>query len=282
MFMPLLAATVMMTADEIRLWPGDAPGALGKAAKDVPTLTPFLPANPSGAAVVVCPGGGYGMLAGHEGKDYALWLNRLGVTVYVLKYRLGSDGYRHPSMLFDAARAIRTVRARAKEWGIDPKKIGIMGSSAGGHLASTAVTHFDSGNANSSDPIEKASSRPDFGILCYAVISMGPVGHSGSKENLLGKNPDPKLVEDLSNELRVTAQTPPCFVWSTADDPVVPVENSLLFVEACRKFKVPVELHVYESGPHGIGLTGPPDSDKLHPWTHELARWLRSHDWAGK
>ena len=220
------------------------------------------------------------MLADHEGNDYAVWLNRLGVSAFVLKYRLGSNGYRHPVMLWDAARALRTVRSRASEWNIDPTKIGIMGSSAGGHLASTLMTHFDAGNSSSSDPIERVSSRPDFGILCYAVISFGKFGHEGSKENLLGKNPDPKLVEDLSNELRVTSATPPSFVWSTADDPVVPVENSLQFVAACHAAKVPVDLHVYESGPHGIGLQGKPDSDHLHPWTTELARWLKFHTWS--
>jgi len=278
MLLTLVAA--MMISDPIRLWSGQAPGALGTADKDIPTITPYIPAHPCGSAIVVCPGGGYGMLADHEGNDYAVWLNRLGVSAFVLKYRLGSNGYRHPVMLWDAARALRTVRSRASEWNIDPTKIGIMGSSAGGHLASTLMTHFDAGNSSSSDPIERVSSRPDFGILCYAVISFGKFGHEGSKENLLGKNPDPKLVEDLSNELRVTSATPPSFVWSTADDPVVPVENSLQFVAACHAAKVPVDLHVYESGPHGIGLQGKPDSDHLHPWTTELARWLKFHTWS--
>ncbi len=279
MSLTLLAATLLI-ADPIRLWTGDAPGALGKAEKDIPTLTPYLPQKPSGAAMIICPGGGYGMLAPHEGKDYALWLNRFGITAFVLKYRLGSHGYRHPAMLWDAARAVRTVRHRASDWGIDPKKIGIMGSSAGGHLASTMITHFDAGDSKAADPIDRESSRPDMGILCYAVISMGPMSHGGSRENLLGRTPDPKLLESLSNENMVTAQTPPTFLWSTADDGAVPVENSLLFAAACRKFKVPVELHVYESGPHGIGLQGKPDADNLHPWTVELARWLKSRGWA--
>lgn len=279
MLTTLIAATIMQETI-FRLWEGDAPGALGKAEKDTPTLTAYIPAKPSGTAIIICPGGGYGMLAGHEGKDYALWLNRLGVTAFVLKYRLGSDNYRHPAMLNDAARATRLVRSRAKDWGVDPKKIGIMGSSAGGHLASTLLTHFDAGNAQSTDPIEKASSRPDFGILCYAVISFGKYAHVGSRENLIGKNPDPELVKNLSNELQVTPNTPPTFLWSTADDDAVPVGNSLAFAEACRANKVPVELHVYESGPHGIGLQGKPDSDTLHPWTAALARWLKSRGWA--
>lgn len=279
MLATLIAAT-MMQGTTIRLWDGDAPGALGKADKDVPTLTTYIPSKPCGTAVVVCPGGGYGMLAGHEGKDYALWLNRLGITAFVLKYRLGSDNYRHPAMLNDAARALRIVRARSQEWGIDPKKIGIMGSSAGGHLASTLLTHFDAGKPDSSNAIERVSSRPDFGILCYAVISFGKFAHVGSRENLIGKNPDPELVKFLSNELQVTPQTPPTFLWSTADDQAVPVENSLLFAEALRANKVPLDLHVYESGPHGIGLQGKPDADNLHPWTEALARWLKGRGWA--
>ena len=222
-------------AEPIRLWDGDAPGALGKEDHDVPTLTPYLPASDkaSGTAIVVCPGGGYGGLAGHEGEGYAKWLADNGVAAFVLKYRLGSKGYRHPVMLGDASRAIRLVRSKAADWKLDPKRIGIMGSSAGGHLASTAVTHFDAGKADASDAIEKQSSRPDFGILCYAVISMQDgVTHSGSKRNLLGDKPDPALVELLSNEKQVTKETPPCFVWSTQEDKAVPVMNSLQFVMA--------------------------------------------------
>lgn len=279
MLTTLIAAT-MMQLTPFRLWKDDAPGALGKADQDVPTLTPYIPAKQNGTAIVVCPGGGYGMLADHEGKDYALWLNRLGITAFVLKYRLGSNGYRHPSMLNDAARALRTVRAQAKGWGIDPNKIGIMGSSAGGHLASTLLTHFDAGNSGASNVVDRMSSRPDFGILCYAVISFGKFAHVGSRENLIGKTPTSELVKDLSNELQVTAQTPPTFLWSTADDQAVPVENSLLFAEALRAHKVPFDLHVYESGPHGIGLQGKPDSDNLHPWTAALAKWMKSRGWA--
>jgi len=276
----LFAAVLMTSTDTIRLWPGDAPNALGKADKDIPTLTLYKPATANGTAIVVCPGGGYGALADHEGAGYALWFNRLGITAFVLKYRLGSDGYRHPTMLLDASRALRTVRARAKEWGIKPDAIGIIGSSAGGHLASTLLTHFDGGKADSSDEIEGVSSRPDFGILCYAVITMGPLTHSGSKANLLGNNPDPALVKSLSNETMVTPQTPPCFVWHTVEDTVVPVENSIMFAEALRKAKVPYELHLYEKGNHGIGLAGPPDSNNLHPWTHDLAHWLKERGWA--
>jgi acetyl esterase/lipase len=263
---PLLAAV----GDALLLWPEGAPGALGEADKDKPTLTPYLadPAKATGASIVVCPGGGYGGLAGHEGRDYALWLNDLGVSAFVLKYRLGSHGYRHPRMVEDAARAVRLVRSKASEWAVDPKRVGIMGSSAGGHLASTLLTHFDAGNAGAKDPVEGQSSRPDLGILCYPVITLGEFTHQGSKRNLLGENPTPELVKLLSNELQVTAQTPPTFVWHTAEDQAVPVQNALLFAEALARNKVPFDLHVYEKGRHGIGLANG------HAWTKDLAFWL--------
>ncbi len=218
----------------IPLWPDGAPGALGTNAPDVPTLTPYFPdpTNRTGAAMVICPGGGYAHLAPHEGNDYALWLNQHGVTCFVLKYRLGLNGYHYPAEFEDVTRAMRLVRARAEEWKIDPHRIGIMGSSAGGHLASTLLTHFDSGNTNSNDPIEQQSSRPDLGILCYAVITMGEYTHQGSKQYLLGKHPPSKLVKLLSNELQVKTNTPPCFIWCTYEDKTVPMENSLMFAGA--------------------------------------------------
>lgn len=198
MKLPALATAMLATAvtllaqpkDAFPLWAGSPPGALGTdPVKDIPTLTPFFPAadKATGGAVVVCPGGGYGGLASHEGRDYALWLNQHGIAAFVLKYRLGSAGYRHPVMMGDLKRAVRYVRAKAADWKLDPKRIGVMGSSAGGHLASTAVTHFDTGKGDAPDPIERASSRPDLGILCYPVITMGPNTHNGSKNNLLGK-----------------------------------------------------------------------------------------------
>ncbi len=260
------------------LWPDGAPGALGTADKDIPTLTPYWPdpAKATGAAIVICPGGGYGGLASHEGADYARFLNESGIAGFVLKYRLGSAGYRHPVMLEDAARAVRTVRARAEEWKLDPHHIGIMGSSAGGHLASTLVTHFDAGKPDSADPIERVSSRPDIGILCYAVITMGEYTHRGSRENLLGKNPSAELIRELSNELQVTKDTPPCFIWHTYDDNAVPVENSLHFAEALRKAGVPFDLHIYQKGPHGLGLgTREWNPEKRHPWTRDLVYWLK-------
>ncbi|HTY86390.1 MAG TPA: alpha/beta hydrolase [Candidatus Acidoferrum sp.] len=261
----------------VPLWPGDAPGARGNTTNDIPTLTPYLPdpTNATGAAMVICPGGGYAHLAPHEGNDYALWLNQHGVAGFVLKYRLGSSGYRHPAMLQDAGRAVRLVRARAADWKIDPQRVGIMGSSAGGHLASTLLTHFDPGNPAAADPVERQSSRPDLGILCYAVITLGDLSHKGSRENLLGTNPPPELVKSLSNELQVTTNTPPCFLWCTYEDKTVPMENSLLFAEALRKNQVPFDLHIYQKGRHGLGLNNQPPFTNPHPWANDCLFWLK-------
>ena len=277
----VLSRAEMQTA--IPLWPAGAPGARGTNATDIPTLTPYLPdgTNATGAAMVICPGGGYGGLAPHEGNDYALWLNRHGVTCFVLKYRLGSHGYRHPAMLNDAARAVRWVRAHADDYKIDVKRVGIMGSSAGGHLASTLLTHFDAGDTNSADAVERQSSRPDLGILCYAVISMGEFTHQGSKDNLLGKNPPPELVKLLSNELQVTPSTPPCFLWTTFEDTVVPMENTMMFAEALRKNHVPFDLHIYEKGGHGMGLKDKPPFAHPHPWAGDCLFWLKQRGFAG-
>jgi acetyl esterase/lipase len=282
-----LAAFLLTTAalhaaplEPVLLWPNGAPGALGDKDQDKPTLTAFLPApeKATGAAIVVCPGGGYGGLAPHEGAGYAEWLAQNGIAGIVLKYRLGSGGYRHPIELGDAARAMRLTRAKAAEWKIDPKRVGIMGSSAGGHLASTMLTHFDAGKPGDADPVEQLSSRPDLGVLCYAVISMGPNTHGGSKENLLGKDPKPELVELLSNEKQVTKETPPCFVWSTMEDTAVKVENSLDFAAALRRAGVAFDLHVYEKGPHGIGLSSGGNgvaAGDVHPWAKDLLFWLK-------
>jgi acetyl esterase/lipase len=262
----------------IPLWPDGAPGALGTASNDIPTLTAYgcAPTNATGAAMVICPGGGYAHLAPHEGNDYALWLNQHGVTCFVLKYRLGSSGYHHPAMLNDAARAVRWVRAHADDYKIDPHRIGIMGSSAGGHLAATLLTHFDAGDTNAADVVERQSSRPDLGILCYAVISMGEFTHKGSKENLLGSNPSSELVELLSNEMQVTTNTPPCFLWTTFEDKTVPMENTMLFADALRKNHVPFDLHVYEKGGHGMGLKDKPPFAHPHPWAADCLFWLKA------
>lgn len=280
-------ATFAATANtEIPLWPNGTPGALGKDAKDIPTLTVFLPKSETPtAAMVVCPGGGYGGLAPHEGHDYALWLNEQGIAAFVLKYRLGSAGYRHPAMLQDAARAIRTVRARASEWNVSSNRVGIIGSSAGGHLTSTLLTHFNSSfnkPADSTDPIDAVSCRPDLGVVCYPVITMdGPSVHSGSRKNLLGEDPSPELVSELSNQLHVTKDTPPTFIWHTAEDKGVKVENSLLFAEALAKAGVPFEIHVYEKGAHGLGLGSKNyDPAKWLEWTHDCNIWLKAHGFA--
>lgn len=263
------------------LWSGDAPGALGQAAKDIPTMTVFLPSpeKATGAAMVIFPGGGYAGLADHEGSQYARWFNELGLAGLVVKYRLGSAGYRHPAMLQDAARAVRTARARAEEWKLDPQRIGVIGSSAGGHLASTLMTHWDRGNPTAADAIERQSSRPDLVILCYPVVSMSqPFTHRGSRANLLGDHPSPELQRELSAELRVSTNTPPCFIWSTADDRTVPVENSLTLALALSKVGVPFDLHIYAHGPHGIGLGNKTfDQSKFHPWTRECELWLRQN-----
>ena len=272
---PLLRADVL---PEFPLWPNGAPGALGTGTNDVPTLTPYLadPAIATGGCVVVCPGGGYGGLASHEGPDYALFLNTHGVTAFVLKYRLGSAGYRHPIMLQDAARAVRVVRSRWGDYKIDPRRIGIMGSSAGGHLASTLLTHFDLGAAEAADPIDKVSSRPDLGILCYPVITMEAYGHAGSRENLLGKFPTADLINLLSNEKQVSPGTPPTFLWHTVEDQAVPVRNSMEFAAALQRSGVAFDLHIYQQGRHGIGLQAkPPGFEGAHPWASDLVYWLK-------
>jgi acetyl esterase/lipase len=267
----------------LRLWKGDAPGAKGTQDSDIPTITlyPAAKDKATGAAFVVCPGGGYGGLAGHEGEPVAKWLNTLGVTSVVLKYRLGSHGYRHPVELGDVQRAIRTVRANSSEWGVDPKRIGVLGFSAGGHLASSAATHFDAGDPKAADPVDQLSCRPDLAILIYPVITMtDPFTHGGSRQNLLGDKPDSQLIDLMSNEKQVTPQTPPCFLVHTADDGAVPVENSLNFAAACRKNHVPVELHVFEHGPHGFGLGG--NDPVLSTWPADAARWLERHGFTKK
>jgi acetyl esterase/lipase len=257
------------------LWPSGAPGAQGDADADKPTLFPYVvPAGRgTGTAVVVCPGGGYQNLSMEkEGSDIARWLNSLGVSAFVLRYRLGPK-YHHPIELGDAQRAIRTLRAKAADYRLSPDRIGIMGFSAGGHLASSAGTHFDAGDSAAADPIDRLSSRPDFLILCYPVISFLNYTHQGSKLNLLGGNPDPKLVESMSSEMAVTAQTPPTFLFHTNADTGVPPENSVLFYMALRKAGVPAELHIYERGPHGVGLA--PTDEALSNWPQRLATWMR-------
>lgn len=259
------------------LWPDGAPEAKGDEPNDKPTLTVYLPdkVKATGAAVCICPGGGYGNLAmDHEGHQIARWFNSMGVAGFIVDYRHRGKGYGHPAPLEDAQRAIRTVRARAGEWGVDPEKIGVMGFSAGGHLASTAGTHFDAGSVESDDPIQRVSCRPDFLILCYPVIMFDEEQtHRGSQRNLLGENPDPDLVRSLSNEKQVTPETPPTFLFHTDEDKGVPPENSVQFYLALRKAKVPAEMHVYRQGRHGVGLA--PGAPGTGNWPKQCEDWMR-------
>lgn len=256
------------------LWPDGAPHANGSNDEDCPALIPYLVEGYNKAAVIVCPGGGYGMRADHEGEPIALWLNSLGVSAFVLRYRVAP--YSYPCALLDAQRAVRYVRNHAQSMNIDAKKIGILGFSAGGHLAATASTHYDDGNANAVDLIERESSRPDLLVLCYPVITMKPpYMHEGSRINLLGHEPSAELVELMSNELQVTSNTPPAFLWHTSDDPVF-VENSLLFASALSKHKVPFDLHIYEKGRHGLGLAE--GDEHVSNWTDVCAIWLKRNN----
>lgn len=264
------------------LWEaGKVPMAKGTTPRDIPDITPYLPKDKTDkmAAVVIFPGGGYtGLADGHEGKDYAQFLNLHGVAAFVVHYRLGSAGYRHPVMLTDAARAVRHVRANAEKYGVDPAKIGVMGSSAGGHLAATILTKFDAGNASAEDPIDKVSSRPDFGILCYPVITMKRgVTHQGSCDNLLGRNATDEQKNELSAELHVTPQTPKCFIWHTAADTTVPIENSLLFASALGKNKVPFSMYILQNGQHGLGLKAQFPYSNALPWADALVYWLKEN-----
>jgi acetyl esterase/lipase len=262
----------------LNLWPAKAPYAKGDSPEDTPAVQVFLPqshsAKPSGASIVVCPGGGYGMRAPHEGPDVGKWLAKNGVTAFVLRYRLGSKGYHHPVEMTDASRAVRVVRHHAKGWNLDPNRIGILGFSAGGHLASTVATHFDEGDKSSPDPVDLESSRPDLQILIYPVITMAPNkktsgGHDGSRKNLFGpdKASDAALIELLSNEKHVTAKTPPAFLVHTTEDTAVPVSNSDDYAAALKKHNVEVEYVRTEKGKHGFGLQ--------EFWTKACVEWLR-------
>ncbi|WNS44301.1 alpha/beta hydrolase [Paenibacillus sp. MMS20-IR301] len=263
--------------ETLLLWPEGAPHALGTGDEDRPAVTPYLVDGKHNAAIVICPGGGYGMRAEHEGAPVARWLNTLGISAFVLRYRVAP--YRYPAALQDAQRALKTIRHRAEEFGIDPGRLGILGFSAGGHLASTAGVLYDQGNPDHRDPVEHQSSRPDCLILCYPVISMRDgVTHEGSKTNLLGEAPDEQLVKRLSSELQVTAETPPVFLWHTADDASVPVENSLQFAAALGRHNVPYDLHVYAHGIHGLGLAE--EEPHTKSWSEACASWLQLNRFA--
>lgn len=277
-----LILSLLIAADpkEVPLWGEKIPGPTSMDAKNIPTLTTHLAEKPNGTAVVVCPGGGYsGRAIDHEGKQIAAWLTERGVHAFILKYRTAQESKITPPLqpgpMLDVQRAIRTVRSKAKDHGIDPKKIGVWGFSAGGHLASTAATHFDAGKPDAEDPLDKMSCRPDFAILAYPVISMQTgVTHGGSRNNLLGPKPDEKLVEFYSNEKHVTKETPPTFLFHTAEDKAVVPENSKRFYESLKKNGVECQMYIDDKGPHGIGLgkgLKPPSA-----WPEQLEAWLKA------
>ncbi len=268
--------------EEVPLWAAGAPDRLGDGEPDRPRLVvfPAPPETATGAAVIVCPGGGYhGLAMDYEGFEVAQWLNRHGVTGFVLRYRLSP--YRHPVPLGDAQRALRLVRGRAAEWGVDPARLGMLGFSAGGHLTASAGTHFDGGNPDAADPVERLSCRPDFLILIYPVITFKPpYGHEGSGKNLLGESPDPALLDLLANDERVTRETPPSFLVHSTADTAVPSENSLLFYMALKRAGVSAEMHIYSHGEHGYGM-GRCDA-VLSTWTDHCIDWMRGLGLLGK
>ncbi|MCR2807497.1 alpha/beta hydrolase [Paenibacillus soyae] len=255
-----------------RLWTHDAPLAQGSNEEDIPKLELFLlkDADPKGL-VIICPGGAYHRRAPHEAYPVAEWLNAIGVSAAVLHYRVYP--YAYPSAWLDGKRAIRYAREHAREWNIDPEHIGMLGFSAGGHLASMVGTQFDAGDPSAEDPVERHSSRPDALILCYPVISFRePYTHAGSREVQLGPEPEDHLIQLLSNEQQVNENTPPAFLWHTAEDVAVPPENSMLFAMELARHRIPYELHVFEEGRHGIGLADEvPDTAR---WMELCERWL--------
>jgi acetyl esterase/lipase len=273
---PAPAAPILQEPQTILLWPAGAPGALGQDDADKPALTIYMPPNTTGplTAVIIAPGGSYQRLSMNlEGREPANYFNAMGMAAFVLRYRLGPR-YHHPIELGDAQRAIRTVRARAEEWHLARDRIGMMGFSAGGHLASTASTRFDTGHPDAADPIDRVSSRPDFAILGYPVISFVEAWtHQGSKTALLGDSPDPVLARSLSTDIQVGPSSPPTFIYQTNADTTVPAENAIAYFLALRKAGVPAELHVFKDGRHGTGL-GLTDA-ALSEWPKLLANWLR-------
>jgi acetyl esterase/lipase len=266
----LLPSLALFAAEKpITLWPNGAPGALGTSAKDIPTLTPYLPAKPTGAAMLLIPGGSYSGIYEGQAEPFALWLNEHGLTVFVLRYRLGSAGYRYPAQLQDAVEAMFQIRGNAEKWKIYPKRIGVMGFSAGGHLVSTLINRPEDGMLDGRD--YNISPRPDLAILCYPVISMITKPHATSRKMLIGESPDEKLVRQTSSELQVKPGLPPVFLWHTMEDKMVPVEHAQLYAAALHANGVPHELHLYQHGDHGTGLIG-----TEHPWFADLVFWLRA------
>jgi acetyl esterase/lipase len=291
----LLATLLAITAqaapptNEFPLWPaGQVPGALGTEPKDTPTLTPYYPApeKATGAAMVVFPGGGYRTLAAHEGEPYAQWLNDKGITAFVLKYRLYPGGYHQQQITLDAHRAVRYVRANAADWKLDPKRIAVIGSSAGGHMAAVLSTQFTPGDPNSPDPIERVSSRPDTTLLCYGFILFDKRAEADPAKRVegLGENASDELVLKFSPARSVRADTPPTFIWQTVEDDKVVVENALTYASALQAAKIPFSLQLFQKGKHGIGLGAKPYSPtaELHPWTRDAEFWLKEHGFLTK
>jgi acetyl esterase/lipase len=275
----LLAPLVALQAAEnqpIPIWPEGAPGALGTTEKDRPTITPYLPAKPSGAAILLIPGGSYGNIYLGQTEPFALWLNQQGIAAFVLRYRLGSAGYRYPSQLQDAVEAMRQIREQAAKWKIDPQRIGAMGFSAGGHLLTTLLNRPEDGEVPDADAKGRASPRPDIAIVCYPVISMITKPHFQSLKNLLGDAPADELLRKTSSEQQVHTGLPPVFLWHTCEDKLVPVDHSILYAAALREHGIPCELHLYQHGGHGTGLTG-----TRHPWFDDLLFWLRAQGFVG-
>lgn len=264
----------------VPLWPEGVPGQLGQGNEDNPHLEVFLAKEPTGAAVVVCPGGGYSVRAPHEAYPVAAWLNDLGITAAIVQYRVAP--YKHPHPSNDGRRAIRLVRHHAAAWKVDPKRVGILGFSAGGHLASTVSTQFDAGTPDAKIEIDRQSCRPDLSILLYPVITLtAPSAHTGSRKNLVGD--DVALIDALSNEKHATRDTPPTFIFHTWDDSGVPIENSLMYATALRKAGVSAELHLYEHGPHGVGMaTGDHYRPILCTWPARCQDWLFRRKFANR
>ncbi|MCB1207935.1 MAG: alpha/beta hydrolase [Verrucomicrobiales bacterium] len=267
-FLVLLGGTSVAAEAPFPLWPNGAPGALGQADGDVPTLTPYQPKNPTGAAMLLIPGGSYSGIYEGQAEPFALWLNEQGLTVFVLRYRLGTAGYRYPSQLQDAVQAMRTIRGDAKRWKIDPHRIGAMGFSAGGHLVSTLINRPQDGELVGQKNV--VSARPDLAILCYPVISMITQPHATSRKMLIGDSPSEDLQRQASSELQVHPGLPPCFLWHTNEDKMVPPVHSLLYASALHENGVPLEFHLYQHGDHGTGLIG-----TEHPWFADLLFWLK-------
>ena len=270
----LLASHSSLSAAEkpIVLWPQGAPGALGTTPKDIPTLTPYVPEKASGAAMLLIPGGSYSGIYEGQAEPFARWLNEQGITVFVLRYRLGSAGYRYPAQLQDAVESMRQIRGDSARWKIDPARIGVMGFSAGGHLVSTLINRPEDGEIEGRE--SSVSPRPDLAILCYPVISMITKPHATSRKMLIGDKPGAELVRRTSSEFQVHFGLPPCFLWHTCEDKLVPVEHAQLYAAALHQNGIPHELHLYQHGDHGTGLIG-----TQHPWFADLLFWLKAQKW---